>query len=95
MKGLELAPFLAEIVGTFVFISVILAEGTALSIGIALTAVIFFIGKISGSHVNPVISLTMWMKKDLSTQKLLGYVMSQVLGGFLALLWWQNTLGAK
>lgn len=86
-----IAPFLAELIGTFFFISVILTEGTAIAIGVALIAVIFFIGKISGSHVNPAISFVMWLKHDISTAKLLVYVVAQLIGGALALAWWQNT----
>lgn len=69
----------------------ILAEGTAIAIGVALIAVIFFIGKISGSHVNPAISFVMWLKQDISTAKLLVYVVAQLLGGVIALVWWQST----
>jgi aquaporin Z len=89
-----LAPFIAEMLGTFFFISVILAEGTAIAIGITLIAVIFLIGKISGSHVNPVISFVMWLKHDISTAKLFAYILAQLLGGTLALVWWQHTYNA-
>ncbi len=85
-----IAPLIAELLGTFFFISVILAEGSAIAIGVALIAVIFFIGKVSGSHVNPAISFVMWLKQDISTNKLVAYIVAQLLGGTLALIWWQN-----
>ncbi len=82
----------AELLGTFIFISVILLEGTALAIGITLIAVIFLIGRVSGAHVNPAISFVMWMKKDISSSKLLTYIVAQLIGGYLALLWYRNTI---
>lgn len=89
-----LVQLLAELVGTFFFISVVLAEGTAIAIGVTLIAVIFFIGKISGSHVNPAISFAMWLKQEISTTVFVAYVIAQLLGGALAIIWWQNTRNA-
>lgn len=89
---LDFLAVFAELLGTFFFISVILLEGTALAIGITLIAVIFLIGRVSGAHVNPAISFVMWMKKDISSSKLLAYVVAQLIGGVLALLWYRNTI---
>jgi aquaporin Z len=92
---IDFLSFFAELIGTFFFISVILLEGTALAIGITLIAVIFLIGKVSGAHVNPAISFVMWMKKDISSSKLLTYIVAQLIGGYLALLWYRNTIPSK
>lgn len=89
-----IVPFIAELVGTFFFISVVLSEGTAIAIGVTLIAVVFLIGKLSGSHVNPAISFVMWLKQDISTTKFFAYIIAQLLGGTLALVWWQNTHSA-
>jgi aquaporin Z len=91
IMGFDVTSFLAELIGTFVFISVILIEGTALAIGVALIAVIFLIGKVSGAHVNPAISFVMWLKNDISSSRLFAYIIAQLLGGCLALLWFNNT----
>lgn len=92
---IDFLSFFAELIGTFFFISVILLEGTALAIGITLIAVIFLIGKVSGAHVNPAISFVMWVKKDISSSKLLTYIVAQLIGGYLALLWYRNTILSK
>jgi aquaporin Z len=92
---MDLLSVFAELLGTFFFISVILLEGTALAIGITLIAVIFLIGRVSGAHVNPAISFVMWMKKDISSSKLLAYIVAQLIGGYLALLWYRNTIVNK
>lgn len=91
----DLLAVFAELLGTFVFISVVLLQGTALAIGITLIAVIFLIGKVSGGHVNPAISFIMWLKNDISSAKLVAFIVAQLIGGYLALLWYKNTRQIK
>ena len=49
----------AEFLGTMFFLYVILVTGDAVAIGLALTAVIFILGKTSGGHFNPAVSVMM------------------------------------
>lgn len=88
-------PFIAELIGAFIFISVILLEGSAFAIGVALITVILLVGKVSGAHVNPAISFVMWLKNDISSTKLFAYIIAQLLGGCFALLWYNNTKQVK
>jgi aquaporin Z len=88
---LDLTKFIAELFGTFLLISVIFATGKAIPIGLTLVTIVFLIGNVSGGHVNPAISAIMYMKGsiDLSTCTL--YVVAQLLGGLMALLWYNKT----
>lgn len=79
--------FLTEFVGTFVFLSVILATGQAIPIGIALAAVIFMTGKVSGGHVNPAVSIMTYANGGMSMTDLVSYIVAQILGGLCALAW--------
>ena len=83
--------YLVEFVGTFIFLSVILNTGEAIPIGLALAAVIFFGGKISGGHFNPAVSTMMLLKKNLSSGDYLPYVAAQILGGICALYFYDMT----
>jgi MIP family channel proteins len=86
----------AEFIGTFMLIlvgagSVVLAPpGTgaiipALAHGLILVAIIGTYGHISGAHVNPAVSLAMWIGgKNFSSQKLGIYMLAQFLGSFAA-----------
>lgn len=75
-------PYIAEYLGTFFFILAIFSSGgNPLIIGGALALVIFLIGGISGGHVNPAVSVSMFLNNGISTNKLLGYVVAQLLGG--------------
>ena len=49
------------------------------------------VGKISGAHINPAMSLAFWLRGKMKTRALMGYVVSQMLGamaGCLPLLLW-------
>jgi aquaporin Z len=77
--------YLVEFLGTFLFLSVVISTTNPLLISGALLTVILLIGKISGCHVNPAISVMLWAKGALSNQDLLGYVLAQITGGLAAL----------
>lgn len=56
---------------------------TALAFGLAIVAEAYCIGNISGCHVNPAVSLAVFMNGGLSANEFCGYVIAQVLGGFV------------
>jgi aquaporin Z len=75
-------PLLAEYLGTLLFVLSILASGgNPWFIGFSLAVVILFTSKMSGGNINPAVSVVMYLKGKLSMNELLGYVVSQVLGG--------------
>jgi aquaporin Z len=82
--------YLVEFIGTFMFLSVILSQGQALPIVIALAAAIFFGGSISGGHFNPAVSFMMHVNNTLPLEDFLFYVVSQLAGGFIALMFFKN-----
>lgn len=55
---------------------------TALAFGLAIVAMAYAIGNVSGCHVNPAVSLAMLINGKLSVKDFIGYVISQFLGGF-------------
>jgi len=79
------ASYAAEYIGAFFFVLAIFASaGNPLVIGAALALVIFLIASISGGHVNPAVSLAMYMNGSLNPMDLFSYVFAQLLGGFSA-----------
>lgn len=90
-----LLKLLTEFIGTFIFLSVILVSGEAIPIAIALAAVIFFAAKISGANVNPAISIMLLAKGDLDLLTTVGYIIAQVLGGLVALIFYKAAYGPK
>ncbi len=82
--------YLVEYIGTFVFLSVILMSGgNAISIGIALAAVILLGGKVSGGNFNPAVSVMMFYNGKLSLTNMMIYMFVQVLGGLTALAYYR------
>ena len=87
--------YVAEFIGTFVLVfggcgSAVLAGekigylGIALAFGLSLLAMAYAIGPISGCHINPAVTLGLFLSKKLPARDVGGYVAGQVLGGILA-----------
>ena len=55
---------------------------TALAFGLVIVAMAYSIGNVSGCHINPAVSLAMYLEKKLSLEDFIGYVIAQVLGAF-------------
>lgn len=96
--------YLAEMVGTMVLVlmgcgaavslgcNVADAEtvvGTSLAFGLAVVGMAYCIGGISGCHINPAITLGVWLSKRMSGKEAVMYMIFQVIGAFIgsALLW--------
>lgn len=72
----------------------------ALAFGLALIAMAYSIGNVSGCHINPAVSLAMLLTKRMSFKDFIGYVCAQFLGGIagggvLALLYKDGAFGAN
>ncbi len=73
-----------ELIGTFIFLSVILITGEAIPIGLTLAAMIYWGGKISGGAFNPAVSIALYLNKKLNGVQTMGYILAQIIGAFLA-----------
>ena len=89
----SLNKYLAELLGTFVLVTVgsmaiINAGGSVLMIGfgfgLALLAAIYMFGSVSGAHFNPAVTLAMLLRGGISGSDLVGYIVAQVAGATLA-----------
>lgn len=77
-------PLIAEFFGTFLLLMSILATGNALIIGATLAANVYLLGGISGSHVNPAVSVAMLLKGAISMTEFLTYSIVQMAGAATA-----------
>ncbi len=55
--------------------------GVALAFGLTVVTMAYAIGHISGCHLNPAVSIGLWMGGRFDKKELLPYIISQVLGG--------------
>lgn len=91
-------PFLAEAIGTFALIffgagSIIMDAytgggvglvGIALAHGVALAVVITATAHISGGHINPAVTIGVWVGRKIETRMALVYIAAQLLGAVIA-----------
>ena len=91
MKDL-LKKAIAECIGTFVLVFVACgvagATGgnlvaTSLAFGLSIVAMAYSVGRVSGCHVNPAVSLGCLLTKRMSLKEFFVYVAAQVVGGFV------------
>ena len=83
---------MAECLGTFtlVFIACGVAAltggelvATALAFGLVIVAMAYSIGRISGCHINPAVSLALLISKKMNVKEFIVYIIAQMLGGLL------------
>jgi aquaporin Z len=90
----------AEVLGTFLLVLAgagagVVAAATHVAIGrvaavsapgLTVLAVILFMGAVSGAHLNPVVSLAFALRRDFPWRRVPGYILAQLLGGTLSVL---------
>lgn len=87
--------YVAEFIGTFVLVlfgcgsaaisggidGVLGVLGIAFAFGLSIVAMAYSIGNISGCHINPAVSLGVFLSGKMDAKDFGGYVVAQVLGG--------------
>ena len=83
---------IAEAIGTFtlVFVACGVAAltggdivATSLAFGLTIVAMAYSVGRISGCHINPAVSLGCLLTKRMTVKEFVVYVISQVVGGIV------------
>jgi aquaporin Z len=96
----------AEVLGTF-FLVLVAAGGGMMSHafpgsisraaevtapGLMVMAIILFMGKVSGAHLNPAVSLGFALRRDFPWRRVPGYILAQLVGATLAALFLQAVI---
>lgn len=58
--------------------------GVALAFGLTVVTIAYSLGHISGAHLNPAVSIGLWIGGRFEARELIGYIVAQVLGGIAA-----------
>ena len=88
--------YIAELIGTMVLVlfgcgsaaiagSILGTLGIALAFGLSIVAMAYVIGDISGCHINPAVSIGMWIDGRLETKDLLMYIVFQCIGAIIGI----------
>jgi aquaporin Z len=63
--------------------------------GLTVLAVILFMGGVSGAHLNPVVSIAFALRRDFPWRRCMGYIVAQLTGATLAVLFLFAVFGNK
>ncbi|RNI14453.1 aquaporin family protein [Methanohalophilus sp. RSK] len=66
-----------------------------ISFGIAVLAMIYAFGHISGTHINPAVSIALWATKRMKTSDMVSYIVAQLIGASLASFTIVGILGSR
>ena len=88
--------YISELIGTMVLVlfgcgsaaiagSVLGTFGIAMAFGLSIVAMAYVIGDISGCHVNPAVSIGMWIDGRLEAKDLLMYIVFQCIGAIIGI----------
>jgi len=83
---MNLLAVLVEFLGTFIFLSVIVATGNPWAIGATLAILAFLGGSISGGHFNPAVTAMFLYNRVIAMDTAAAYVVAQVVAGILAIV---------
>ena len=81
--------YITEFIGTFFLVLTIGLTGDPLAIGVMLMVMVYMGGHISGAHYNPAVSIAMIFRGLLTTKEAINYILSQLIGAFLAAIFVQ------
>lgn len=100
----------SELFGTFLLVTVGVGGGMvnarfggsavpgparAVAPGLLVMAVIFFMGSVSGAHLNPVVSVGFALRGNFPWRRVPSYIMAQFAGAVLATLMLRGLIGAR
>ena len=88
--------YLAEMVGTMVLVlfgcgsaavagTVLGNLGIAMAFGLSIVAMAYVIGDVSGCHINPAVSIGMWIDGRMETKDLIMYIVFQCIGAIIGI----------
>ncbi|MBQ7928238.1 MAG: MIP family channel protein [Methanobrevibacter sp.] len=88
--------YIAELIGTMVLVlfgcgsaavagSVLGNLGIAMAFGLSIVAMAYVIGDISGCHINPAVSIGMWIDGRMEVKDLIMYIVFQCIGAIIGI----------
>lgn len=99
----------SEIMGTFLLVLVAAGAGmmnaafgdpisrtaAVVAPGLMVMAMILFMGRVSGAHFNPAVSIAFALRGDFPWRRVPGYIVAQAVGAVLAVLFLQAVIGTS
>lgn len=81
------AALIGEFIGTFILTGAFLAtQGNSLYLSFAIVGIVLMVGTLSGSYLNPALTVGGWVTRKLGHARAIGYIVAQVLGATAAFM---------
>jgi len=107
--GQEWRRLFSEVLGTFFLVLVAAGGGmmgqafpdtisrtaAVVAPGLMVLAIILFMGKVSGAHLNPAVSIAFSLRGDFPWRRVPGYIVAQLVGATLAALFLTAVIGVS
>lgn len=96
MEGKFMKRYISELIGTMVLVlfgcgsaaiagSALGNLGIAMAFGLSIVAMAYVIGDISGCHINPAVSIGMWIDGRMDAKDLIMYILFQCIGAIIGI----------
>lgn len=82
-SAFPIKPVLGELLGAALLSNIVAMGESPLHIGLSLAAIIFSLGHVSGAHLNPAVSLAVFVRGRLKLMDAIYYAVAQIVGAFL------------
>jgi glycerol uptake facilitator-like aquaporin len=90
---LVLGALIAELVGTFILTFAVLnTTGNAIVAAITVLILVLMLSRLSGGHINPAVTISLLVTRQITWVRALGYLVAQFLGAMLAVVVASNFL---
>src|SRR5271167_686327 len=77
------------------FPGVISHQAAVVAPALTVMAIILFMGKVSGAHLNPAVSIAFALRRDFPWQRVPGYIVVQLIGATLAALFLRSVVNVS
>lgn len=75
----------AELIGTFILATaVLMTSGNVIFAALTVVILVLVLGKLSGAHINPAVTIALLATRNISAVKAFGFIVAQLFGALLA-----------
>src|SRR5690349_7131389 len=79
--NLPLGALVAELVGTFILTMAVLnTQGNVIVAAVTVIILVLMLASLSGGYVNPAVTIGMWVTRQITPLRAVGYIIAQFLG---------------
>lgn len=87
LADISVGSLVAELVGTFILtVAILNTQGNAIVAAVTVIVLVLMLGRLSGGHINPAVTVALWATRQISAMRAVSYLLAQFLGAMLAVV---------